>query len=91
MKPSEAMLKGFAMAGGRQCKAAYCIGHHTKPTKVCALGAMGLGLNGSAVAHEGTNAALVAFREATSIPMIIASDKGMSIPDIAGILASEGY
>ena len=91
MKASEAMLKGFAMAGENQCFEAVYEGKPTKPTAVCAVGALCLGLNGNALNEINTNVALAAFRAATNAHIADANDYGMSIPDIAGILASEGY
>lgn len=91
MLPSEAMLKGFEMAGGNQCFETFCCGGSTKPTAVCAVGALRLGLNGNAFSRTNTVDALDAFYNATHASIASANDAGMSIPDIAGILKSEGY
>ena len=91
MKASEAMLRGFEMAGENQCFKTSCEGKSTKPAAVCAVGALRLGLNGNALNDTNTNVALAAFYDATHVSVAQANDAGMSIPDIAGILKSEGY
>lgn len=93
MKPSELMLKGFAMAGGNQCEWELCQGDGRKPDAVCAIGALALGESGSAFALFGKNVkkALSVFYKATGMGIASANNVGMAIEDIAGILASEGY
>ena len=91
MLPSKAMLRGFAMAGGNQCTGKYFFGNPYKPRSVCAIGAMQLGRNNDASCSDGPAGADRAFRDATGAGIVEASDSGMSIPDIAGILAAEGY
>jgi hypothetical protein len=48
MKYSEAMLKGFEMVGGKQCKDEFYLGSKETPTAICALGAINLGADGNA-------------------------------------------
>ena len=91
MLPSEAMLRGFEMAGGRQCKNRLCRGNPVKPTAVCALGAMNLAMTGDSRNCSQIDAGSDAFFDATGELISSANDAGMYIPDIAGILASEGY
>ena len=86
------MLKGFAMAGERQCVEVSYIGNPETPSAVCAMGALQLGRYGNANhIFESTCNVSTAFYNATGIFITTANDEGMSIPDIAGILASEGY
>lgn len=99
MKPSELMLKGYAMAGGRQCFGELCQGDPKAPTAVCAEGAINLAETGDA--RKFFRAALTAcnvFRSATWCEIAAANDglcegqtDPMRIEDIAGILAAEGY
>ena len=106
MKPSEAMLKGFAMAGGHQYVGWFYEGDARYPNAVCAIGAMRLGYTGNAGGSLITpklsktiSAAFNAFLKEFDCSFTEANDGNareqsgvpMSIPDIAGILASEGY
>lgn len=100
--PSEAMLKGYAMAGGRQCVRKLHEGDGQFPTAVCAGGAILLAVNGHAGRFEGEGEQLcrkayAAFKNATGFCFDDANNgdcldqtEPMSIEDIAGILASEG-
>lgn len=98
MKPSELMLKGFAMAGGRQCVGEYASGDASNPTAVCALGAIRLWKTGNATAScDASNRAEDVFFRVTGALIFKASDDAckeqtepMCIDDIAGILAAEG-
>ena len=92
MKPSELMLKGFAMAGGRKCNGQPYTGNPLCPTAVCAIGALRLAENGSADigGHRQEMRARGAWNRLFNEYLWVANDEGMSIPDIAGILAAEG-
>jgi len=89
MKPSEAMLKGFAMAGGNQVFGTWIkYDRNQNPIGCCAMGAFVLA---KTTLHKQDEASM-AFFKATDTTIIGANDDfKMSIPDIAGILASEGY
>jgi hypothetical protein len=95
LKASELMLKGFAMAGGKQCFGRFCIGDPKKPSAVCVVGAFNLAAFGNA--NQDSSFLPVELRpfnrflKSTGVSIMEANDVGMSIPDIAGILASEGY
>jgi hypothetical protein len=100
MKPSKLMLKGFAMAGERQCVGNYYEGSSERPFSVCAIGALRLAATGSACLSSGPieEKAKKIFLNATGLELTRANDgkcqgqtKPMSISDIAGILAAEGY
>ena len=111
MKPSEAMLKGFEMAGERQCMNNFFEGSATKPTAVCALAAITLAMDGTADYWAAcADTALELNRMNADLDdrfdddNLIANlnngwnrhrresgESPMSIPDIAGILAAEGY
>ena len=98
MKPSKAMLRGFKMAGGRQCTGVHYEGHQLRPNSVCAIGAWSLAVHGNAAFSEYNQSANEKLSEANAAFLLLcdssiteANDEGMSIPDIAGILASEGY
>lgn len=94
MKPSEAMLKGFEMAGERQCFGPIYEGAPQKPSAVCAEGAIALGEHGNASTWRFDDLGIKAhhiWREKFGVGMYEDADAGMSIPDIAGILAAEGY
>ena len=105
MKPSDAMLKGFGMAGGEQCTCAYFRGDHRKPDSVCAVASIWLGADGDANQIHAPKHPLVALAESVFEEIIghpvrmedinngsVTGQHGpMSIPDIAGILAAEGY
>ena len=91
MKPSKAMLRGFAMAGGNQCTGEYFFGDPKHPVSVCAIGALQLGRYADADCCIGSGDVDDVFITATGTSIVTANDAGMSIPDIAGILASEGY
>ena len=92
MKPSELMLKGYAMAGGKQCCGQYFEGDGRNPTAVCALGAMNLAKNGDASDDFYTlrQTMVIRWHALFGFGIADANDKGMLIEDIAGILASEG-
>ena len=98
MKPSDAMLKGFEKVG-RQCRSTYFEGlMGCKPEAVCAFGAAFLALAGNAeriCASDQVQKILMdaneVFKAKTGESISQANDSGMSIPDIAGILAAEGY
>jgi len=95
MKPSELMLKGYAMAGGKQCYGRYYNGDSGRtPTAVCAIGAMNLAASGNAGV---VNYKQVDYRDAIGLWYVkfglsisTFNDNCMQIEDIAGILASEG-
>jgi len=93
MKPSELMLKGYAMVG-KQCKGTYFEGYGRNPTAVCAIGAMNLAASGNAgIANYGQGDYSVAsqlWRALFDCGIGFFNDEGMLIEDIAGILASEG-
>ena len=98
MLPSEAMLRGFAMAGGRQCRFGHYVGNSLCPDSVCAVGAWSLAAHGNAAFSEYNATANKKLNEANAALLLSCesaiahlNDAGMSIPDIAGILASEGY
>ena len=92
MKPSEAILKGFEMAGERQCIMVNCKGDPEKPDAVCAIGAIQLVEGGNACFFSNTAwDANDAMEKATGYSVTQMNDGGMSIPDIAGILAAEGF
>ena len=103
MKPSEYMLKGFEMAEGRQCPHEFYQGEDSRnPVAVCAWGAMILGATGDAGSHKEPReiyGAIEAFRNRTGYSLIDLNNgtdpeqngEQMSIPDIAGILAAEGF
>lgn len=80
MKPSAAMLKGFAMAGGRQCVGQHYEGDDPrKPDAVCAYGAILLGVTGSAMSraksgHTTAKSACEIFRQSTGSHLIDAND-----------------
>jgi hypothetical protein len=93
MKPSELMLKGYAMAGD-QCEITLCVGDPRNPTAVCAIGAIYLADNGNAYTYsERGSIAREVFRKLfdSEMDVAFANNNGMAIEDIAGILASEGY
>lgn len=94
MKLSKAMLKGFEMAGGNQCKYEYCEGDPTAPQAVCAIGAAALAICGNAEAEWKDafpfHKQVKIFYAVIGIPIPHLNDKDMSIPDIAGIAASIG-
>lgn len=91
------MLKGFEMAGKRQCRRRYYDGISDAPCAVCALGAYSLGLTGNANFNDTLETtawqrAKSAFHQKAGFGIVQANDdEFMSIPDIAGILAAEGY
>ena len=96
MKPSEAMLKGFEMAGGRQYRGGWFYdGPNSKaPCGVCAMGAIRLGFSGDALGGypDMTGQATLMFHESAGILVTEANDHlGMSIPEIAAILAEHGF
>lgn len=102
MKPSEAMLKGFAMAGGKQCTFTMYTGPSNAPESVCAAAAIYLGSTGSVLIrpHELMDEADRALNKALGYGCDIVyinngtapdQEESMSIPDIAGILAAEGF
>ena len=92
MKLSKAMLKGFEMVGGNQCKHDYCKGSPTAPQAVCAIGAASLAACGNAYAELHYcflfREQIKTFRSMVGVGIATLNDKGMSIPDIAGIAAS---
>lgn len=94
MKLSKAILKGFEMAGGNQCKRNYCEGDPTAPQAVCAIGAAALAICGDADAEckdvFPSHKQLKIFYSVIGISIPDLNDKGMSIPDIAGIAKSIG-
>ena len=101
MKPSEAMLKGFEMANHNQCTGSYYEGDPLKPDAVCAAGACYLAVYGTAepndmdanelISAQAIGDAFFVFSKKQNGTIAEANDGGMSIPDIAGILAAEGY
>ncbi len=92
LKPSELMLNGFELAGGKQAKGWYWKGGPSNaPRAVCALGAIRLAdVGDAALSSEAGCLAFNKFFAATGYCISEVNDKGISIPDIAGILAAEG-
>jgi len=92
MKMSTAMLKGYARVG-KQARGRFYIGDATKPSAVCALGAVSLGLHGTATdychALDGDSATR-AFCHAYGVSIPQANDLGLMIEEIAGMLQAIG-
>jgi len=91
MKPSELMLKGYAMVG-KQCYGRYYEGDGRNPTAVCAVGAMNLAVTGCADDdfYMLREKMVVRWYALFGFGIADTNDEGMAIEDIAGILASEG-
>ena len=89
-KLSELMLEGYAMVG-KQCVGAFCAGHPKFPLAVCGVGASQFAENGDASeSSPNIDGQLFRFAIAVGVSVPTLNDKGMSIPDIAGIAAAEG-
>ena len=91
-KLSELMLEGYSMVGA-QCEGQEYEGDSPfNPAAVCAIGAAQLALTGRASGYGGADffAQLDRFEDSVGFTVADLNDRGMSIPDIAGIAAAEG-
>lgn len=90
MKYSEAMLKGFEMVDGRQCK--YLLGDSfTKPTRVCVNGAVNLAVRGDPYKWAaGSNRASERFEKAWGIRPAFANNEGLHWTEIYGMAVAAG-
>jgi len=89
MKFSEAILRGFEMVGGKQCKGYYCPREDDprKPGAVCVLGARNLCLTGDATEEPGrfTDPDSDDFCDAWGIHPSTLNDEGMPWEHIYGM------
>lgn len=90
MKFSEAMLKGYEMVGGRQCKNVFHRGNPFDPDSVCVLGAVSLGDHGNALGgHIGWSFS-AAFKCKWGVYPANLNDEGMPWEHIYGMAVAAG-
>lgn len=96
MKYSEAILKGFQRVGGRQYTHVYFYGADpANPIAACVLGALHLGLSGSArpmsqAAYNERDRFREAFAEAWGEVPDVLNDLGMPWEDLYGMSVAAG-
>ena len=99
MKLSTAMIKGFAQVG-RQCRGALSVGPSHQPRAVCAIGAARLGVLGTTNSFDLNGSRYLTsldldrqateFEETYRVTIMEVNDRGVSIPDIIGMVQAAG-
>lgn len=92
MKVSEAILRGIEAVNGRQMTEVYCEGEHTKPHRVCVLGAWALGATGSAL-HTDAAARMEfqrIFESEWGFSASYLNDLGMPLDHLYGMTVAAG-